>query len=134
MSEGREVLVVDDDPAVREALEHVLHRAGYAVRVVSGAAQAMVEYRDRRPALVITDVVMPGIDGVALIRALRAEFPSARIIAVSGGGRVAEYLPHAISTSSFLKAAEQAGADLTITKPFERRELFAALDRLLVLH
>jgi CheY-like chemotaxis protein len=83
---------------------------------------------------VITDVIMPGEDGISLIRRLRAEHPGVRILAVSGGGKVSAYQPTAISTAAFLKSAELAGADVVLTKPFERQELFSAIDRLLGAH
>jgi CheY-like chemotaxis protein len=134
MAAGHEILVVDDDVDVRTALQRVLERRGYVIRTAADAAEAIAEYRRRGADLVITDVIMPGEDGISLIRRLRAEHPGVRILAVSGGGKVSAYQPTAISTAAFLKSAELAGADVLLTKPFERQELFDAIDRLLGAH
>ena len=83
--------------------------------------------------MIITDIIMPEKDGVNTIKEIRQEFPGIRIIAISGGGGVdlLTYRPEAIKTSAYLSAAEQAGADLTFTKPFERADLIQAVDKLL---
>jgi CheY-like chemotaxis protein len=127
------VLVVDDELDVREAIERVLTRAGYTVRTTADAADALAELRRCRADVVITDIIMPKINGVEGIECIRKEFPSVRIIAISGGGNfgVTAYQPHAITTSAYLAAAERAGAHLVLTKPFESMDLLHSLDQVL---
>ena len=83
--------------------------------------------------VVITDIIMPKINGVEAIDFIRKEFPAVRIIAISGGGNfgMSAYQPHAITTSAYLAAAERAGAHLILTKPFESRDLIQAVEQVL---
>jgi len=73
------------------------------------------------------------MDGVSAIREIRREFPSVRIIAISGGGNfgLTAYRPEAISTNAYLAACTAAGADGVLAKPFETAELRALIDPLL---
>ena len=83
--------------------------------------------------LVITDVIMPGVDGIATAKKIREKYRDTRIIVISGGGRTAPepYEPDAISTRSYLASASKAGADQTLTKPFDRDELLRVVQDLL---
>lgn len=125
------ILVVDDEADVRDALRRVLMRAGFAVRCAGNGVEALAEIRRAGADIVITDIIMPGIDGVEAICAIRAEFPAVYIIAISGGGNfgAAAYQPTAITTSAYLAAANKAGADQVLTKPFETTELLKAIGR-----
>ena len=127
------VLVVDDELDVRDAIERVLTRAGYSVRTAGDASDALVELRRSHADVVITDIIMPKIDGVEGIACIRKEFPAVRIIAISGGGNfgIAAYKPHAITTSAYLAAAERAGAHLVLTKPFESADLLQSVEQVL---
>jgi CheY-like chemotaxis protein len=127
------VVVVDDEIDVRDAIERVLERAGYSVRTTGGAADALIELRRCRADVVITDIIMPEINGVEAIESIREEFPAVRIIAISGGGNfgITAYEPDAITTSAYLAAAERAGAYLVLTKPFESKDLLRAVEQVL---
>jgi CheY-like chemotaxis protein len=127
------VLVVDDEVDVRDAIKRVLDRAGYSVRLVENGAGALTELRTCRADVVITDIIMPKINGVEAIDSIRKEFPSVRIIAISGGGNfgLAAYQPNAITTSAYLAAAERAGAHMILTKPFESKDLIQAVEQVL---
>ena len=127
------VLVVDDELDVRDAIERVLTRAGYSVRTAGDASDALAELRRSHADVVITDIIMPKIDGVEGIACNRKEFPAVRIIAISGGGNfgIAAYKPHAITTSAYLAAAERAGAHLVLTKPFESADLLQSVEQVL---
>jgi CheY-like chemotaxis protein len=76
---------------------------------------------------------MPGMDGVELLRRIRAEFPGLRVIAISGGGNfeLSGYGPDAVTTRAYLAAAANVGADAVLAKPFETAELEALIRPLL---
>ena len=117
------ILVVDDDDQVRTVLRLILERAGHTVSDAADGHQALAEFRNEVPDLVITDIVMPEMDGIETIMELRRHHGDVKIIAVSGGGRVH---PH-----DCLNWASKFGVDYTFTKPLDRRELLAAVDELL---
>jgi CheY-like chemotaxis protein len=123
------ILVIDDEPFILEALKRVL---GSSAVIVAGAANAdagLAAMRESPADLVIIDVILPGMDGVAAIKIFRRDYPAVRIIAISGGGNFGlnAYLPDAISTSAYLAACKSAGADGTLAKPFETAELRALI-------
>jgi len=123
------LLLVDDERDVRAAMARVLERAGYAVRLADSAEQAVAALRAEAADLVITDVIMPRQNGVELVKVLKSDFPGTAVIAISGGGNFwpQGYKPEAITTSAYLAAATQAGADGVIAKPFETAELLEAI-------
>jgi len=130
------ILIIDDEEDIRDALKMVLERAGYEVRVASNGNEGMALQRKDPAHLVITDIIMPIKDGVCTIKEIRQEFPGVRIIAISGGGGVAQvaYQPEAITTTAYLAAAKAAGADRLFTKPFDRNDLIQAVDDLFKVH
>jgi CheY-like chemotaxis protein len=127
------ILIIDDEEDVRDALRMVLERAGHQVRIASNGNEALALQREEPAQLVITDIIMPEKDGVRTIKEMRQEFPGLRIIAISGGGGVEPlaYKPGAITTTAYLAAAKEVGADRVFTKPFERKDLIQAVNELL---
>ena len=127
------LLIIDDEEDIRIVLRQILERAGYEVDVAADASEGMDLLRASGADLVITDIIMPGKDGVQTVYDIRMEFPNTRIIVISGGGNVKpmEYEPAAIATTAYLASATAAGADLALTKPFEREELLDAVKGLL---
>ena len=127
------ILIIDDEEDIRDALQMVLERAGYEVRVASDGNEAIELQREKPAQLVITDIKMPEKDGVRTIKEMRREFPAVRIIAISGGGSVEPlaYKPGAITTTAYLAAAKEVGADRVFAKPFDRKDLIQAVDDLL---
>ena len=125
----KRILIVDDEPFVREALKRVLESGTVEVEVTDNAQTALDRVAAGATDLVIVDIIMPGMDGVQFIRALRARQAGVRVIAISGGGNfaVGGYRPDAISTQAYLAAATQAGADAVLAKPFEISELEAVV-------
>jgi len=127
------ILIVDDEEDVRIALKQVLERAGYEVTVAATGNEGLDVMKREGADLVITDVIMPGVDGIATAKQIREKYRDTRIIVISGGGRTAPepYEPDAISTRSYLASASKAGADQTLTKPFDRDELLRVVRDLL---
>lgn len=123
------ILIIDDEEHVRAALKQVLERAGYEVEVAATGNEGLELMKGQGVDLVITDVIMPGIDGIAAARKIREKYRNTRIIVISGGGKTAPdpYEPDAISTRSYLASASSAGADRTLAKPFDREEILRAV-------
>jgi len=126
------IIIIDDEQDVRDALQEVLKRAGFEADAAASGNEGLELLRKSPSDLVITDIIMPGKDGVKIISDIRAEFPETRIIAISGGGNVAPlaYEPNAIKTEAYLASASVAGADVTLTKPFDGKELVQAVQDL----
>jgi len=126
------IIVIDDEEDIRNVLQEVLERAGYDVDTADNSDAGLDLLRDKGADLVITDIIMPGKDGVDTAYQIRMEFPNTRIIVMSGGGNVAptEYEPSSIKTTAYLASADAAGADLTMTKPFDRNEILEAVNEL----
>jgi DNA-binding NtrC family response regulator len=114
------VLVVDDDVAVCATLEHLLKRAGNEVRSAVNVSHAFQLAEAESFDLLISDLVMPQQDGVAVIRRFRTMFPRMPIVAMSGGAR--------LGTPDTLAAARGAGADELLRKPFTMESLMAAAE------
>ena len=127
------VLIIDDEAEVSRALRRVLERAGHTVTTCTGAEEGLKAFREAPADVVITDIIMPKMNGITLMHAIREHRPQTRIVAISGGGNFGptDYQPEAITTSAYLAAAEKAGADAVLTKPFDKDVLLETLRRLL---
>jgi len=113
------ILAVDDEDSLRRLLTAVLERAGHEVTTASDGFEA-VRLVDAEPFdLVVTDLIMPGMEGIQTIQQLRRLAPELKIIAISGGGRG--------SAGDYLDLAKQLGATTTLTKPFTPEALLAAV-------
>jgi DNA-binding response OmpR family regulator len=117
------LLVMDDDETLRGALRVALEAAGYEVAEAADGAAGLRLYREQGADLVLVDIFMPERDGLEVIRALRAETPHPKIVAISGGGRTGQ--------TDMLRAAAVLGAARTLRKPFTPRELLAVIRELL---
>jgi len=127
------ILVIDDEAEVRDGIKRVLDRAGFTVRAIDNATDAMLELKRLAADVVITDIIMPKVNGVDAIERIVREFPSVRIVAISGGGNfdVTGYQPAGITTTAYLAAAKRAGAHCILTKPFGSRELIEAVNQVM---
>jgi DNA-binding NtrC family response regulator len=125
----QKILVIDDEIDVRDSIKRILDRAGFSVRTMADAAEVMLELAREPVAVIITDIIMPNLNGVDAIEHIRKVFPSIRIVAISGGGNfdAAESPPAPITTTSYLAAAQRAGAHVILTKPFGAGELIQAV-------
>ena len=117
-----DVLVIDDDAIMRELMADWLEAAGYRVHKADGCGTALAELRRHTPALVVTDMFMPGPCGAEAIARLKAEQPGIALIAVSG------YFNSGHGLSA--EAALSAGADRALPKPVKRGELIQAVAEL----
>ena len=127
------ILIIDDERDVRDSVKCVLDLAGYVVLTAENATDALEQLARTPTDLVITDIIMPKVNGVQAIQEIRKAFPLIRIVAISGGGNfgVAGYKPAAITTNAYLASALQAGAHLVLTKPFEADDLLEAVEKVL---
>lgn len=119
----RRILVIDDDPAIREMLRDNLESAGYEILEAGDGETGERMFGETPVDLVITDIIMPGREGVSMLKSLRTKSPEVRIIAISGGGH--------ISPETYLGIARKFGADLTFEKPFKIKTLLAAVERMI---
>jgi two-component system response regulator ResD len=116
------VLVVDDEPTIGEVLARYLERAGYRTRVASDGPQALALSAAQPPDLVVLDIMLPGIDGLEVMRRLHepAGAPRARVILLTARGREAERI-----------VGLRRGADDYVVKPFSPGELVARVEAVL---
>jgi CheY-like chemotaxis protein len=118
------VLVVDDVPVVRLVIARILRRAGHAVQEAGNGDEALALVQAGKPDAVVTDLWMPGSDGLRLIRALKEGFPDIAVIAMTGGS------PRDSQELSLRKARE-AGVALILEKPIDKDELVTAVSEAL---
>ncbi len=104
------ILVVDDEAEVRHLIQDLLAREGHELIFAENGRQALERARDRSLDLVITDLIMPEMEGLETIRGLKREHKNLKIIAISGGGRT--------DPNDYLRTARVFGACKTLQKPF----------------
>jgi DNA-binding response OmpR family regulator len=117
------ILIIDDDAEIRAMLRQLFERSGYKAVDAHNGRVAMRLQREEPADLIVTDLIMPEMEGIKTIMELRREFPEVKIIAISGGGR--------LEPEEYLDIARQAGALRTFTKPVERDTLLGAVRELL---
>lgn len=117
------VLIIDDEPMIRHLAARILDRAGYRTISAANGIQGLACFRRERPALVITDLIMPEREGIETIRLIRRESAKVPVIAISGGTLT--------GTADFLAMARELGASAILRKPFEPIELLLLIERCL---
>lgn len=120
MQKPLKILVADDAVGVRESLMIAMSEAGLAPVAVSNGSEALDKLRQQRFDVLVTDIWMPQIDGLNLIKQLRDEQPDLRVFAMTGGGA-----RMTIETASSL--ADVWGAEAVFVKPFDEKRLLAAI-------
>ena len=121
MSRGS-VLVVDDEPTIGEVVGRYLQRAGYTTRVAHDGRGALAAVEAERPDLVVLDLMLPGLDGLEVMRRLRDRDPAARLAII---------LLTARGEESDRVIGLRLGADDYVVKPFSPAELVARVDAVL---
>jgi DNA-binding response OmpR family regulator len=118
------VLVIDDEQQQTRFVSRALEVAGFDTLSARDGAEGMMLLREYRPQLVITDLIMPVMEGIETIVEIRRTSPAMRIIAMSGGGM-------RWNGMDFLEAAMKLGADATLRKPFRVAELLDVVDEVM---
>ena len=117
------ILIIDDDKSILSFLKERLMYEGFNVLTAINGKEGMKLFNENQVDLVITDIIMPDIDGFETIIELKRICPDIKIIAMSGGGRgQPEY---------YLETAKSFGAQYTVEKPFKTSELLEAVYELL---
>ncbi len=116
---GVSVLVADDNEVAQRLCKRVLEKAGYAVLIAGDGLQAVDMALASRPAMILMDVAMPGIDGLEAMRRIKAEIPGMPVVIAS-----------AHSMASDRERFLAAGADNVLSKPFRLADLISIVESL----
>ena len=117
------ILVVDDEPDICDLLREILSLAGHDVLVALDGDSAITLLRKQPVDVILTDIFMPGKEGIETIMELRRDFPIVKIVAMSGGGKTGEL--------HYLRDAVQLGAVRTIFKPFGGEDVLRVVQEVL---
>jgi len=117
------ILIVDDEPGIRELLGMILEAAGHSVVSAEDGIEAPKIMASREVEIVITDLLMPERDGLEFITEIRSKYPKVKIIAMSGGGHIAR--------DSYLRIARNFGAHYLLEKPFSQAGVLGAIEKVL---
>jgi CheY-like chemotaxis protein len=107
-----DILIIDDDPRMRRLLNRLLKRAGHTVREAADGRGGIAAFAQRPADLIVTDIVMPDMEGIETIVQLRRQSPELPIIAISGG-----------SDPLYLRTTATLGATAALRKPFAANDL-----------
>lgn len=118
------ILVIDDQPQIRDNCREALEDAGHTVMVAADGQEGVGLYHREPVDLVILDLYMPKLDGLATIQTLRAATPQLPIIAMSGGGAIGQ-------ATSFLDVARALGAVRAFEKPIRLDALLTMVEDVL---
>ena len=117
------ILVVDDDPGIRQILARVLQKAGYTVGTAANGEEALARVNEKKFDLAVIDVVMPGKGGVETFLEIHKAFKEMKIIIVSG--------KIDLSSSTFQSFTEHFGVSRVIQKPYEPEMLVREIGAIL---
>ena len=108
---------------MRESLRCILELEGYQVFTASNGDEGVHVFREEQADLVITDIIMPVKEGLETISELQRDHPDVKIIAISGGGRIA--------AKNYMELAKGLGAKRVLAKPFSRSEILGSVKEVL---
>lgn len=119
---AKHILIVDDDDMLRSYVKELLKLNNFIVSEAADGKEGLKEFRDKTPDLVITDIIMPEMEGISFIRKLREISMDTPIIAMTGNvhGHMDEYL----------EISSQIGANEILRKPIKSQEFLDAINRL----
>lgn len=121
MNLSKKILIIDDDERILTSLQDILAQEGYILSIANNGKEGLKKCETGELDLIITDIIMPDIEGIELIRAIRRGNVNIPIIAMSGD----------FIGQKFLKAARLFGAIDTLLKPFSAKELKDKINRAL---
>jgi len=116
------ILVIDDEKIVRMAITHKLKKEGHEVIEAEDGEEGIEKYREDPADLIITDIIMPNKEGFETIKDLNNEFPDAKIVAMSGGGKN--------SSENYLDIAKKFNVVDVFEKSFEWEEMLKIVRKL----
>lgn len=119
------VLIVDDDAQMRRMLVKMLSARGYGVEAVADGQRALERISVKRPDLVITDMRMPGMTGLEMIKKLRQDHPDLAVLSMSGGSAEQD-------GEDYLELSRILGDRCILTKPVPMRDLVDRIEQVLV--
>jgi len=114
------ILIVDDDKPLLDLLAELLRKQGHEVKTAEEGNSALSQMREAKFDLVISDIIMPGKEGIETIREIRELHPDVRVIAMSTGG--------SLGNAQILEYARMIGAHEAIRKPIELPALIEMID------
>ncbi len=117
------ILLIEDDAILSSTLKNLIETEGYRVEIANDGLSGLNKYKNDRFELVITDIILPGKDGMEVISEIRQHDWKTKIIAISGSS--------SFPSNDFLLMASIMGADVVLTKPFEVEDLILAIKELL---
>ena len=118
-----QILFVDDNDDFRDSMALILMKAGFRVTPAPNGRDALELYDENPADVIVTDLIMPDMEGLELIKELRRRNREARIIAISGDGR--------FRPDSYLEFAKRIGASSVLAKPFDPSKLIVMIKQLL---
>ena len=117
------VMIIDDDNQMRSLLREAFLLAGIEAETAADGTEAMRILQSQSFKVVVTDIVMPDMDGFEMIFEMKKNHPGTAIIAISGGGR--------LNATDYLESARTFGAAAVFQKPLNRKALIAKVQELL---
>ncbi|MEI7748420.1 MAG: response regulator [Chlorobiaceae bacterium] len=117
------ILVIDDDDAVRKFISIALKKENHTVfEADNGKTGLQILQKQHDISIMITDLIMPEMEGIETIIEVKQKYPAIKILAISGGGKV--------SPENYLVLANALGANNTLKKPFSGQELIKVIENL----
>lgn len=113
------ILIVDDDEKILQSIKDILEQRQYEISIAKTGREGLKQFETVNPGLVITDIIMPDMEGIELIKSIKKKNKNIPIIAMSGD----------IVGQRFLKASRLLGAIDTLLKPFTAKELKDKINR-----
>jgi len=117
------ILVIDDESFIRSLFGQFLEKSGHSVALAADGREGLQLIKQQKPDLIITDIMMPEMDGLELLMEIRKQHLEIPVIAISGGMKS--------QPANFLPQAQKFGAQRVFIKPINLAELFNAVNELL---
>jgi len=119
------ILVIDDDIRIRRLMNRILSAAGHSIIEANDGREGINFAQSHQPSLIITDILMPGMEGMETLLEIRKIMPQMKVLVVSGSAGTADV------QVNYLSMAENLGADAVLAKPFLPNELVEIVTKLI---